>query len=70
MKKVTMNLTDKDIENLNELYEELNVRSKAGAVSTSLGIAQAILRAKQKGGRIIIENEKGESQELIISGVA
>ena len=70
MKKVTMNLTEKDIETLNQLYDELNVRSKAGAVSTSLGIAQAIMAAKSKGGRIIIENDKGESQELLITGAA
>ena len=62
--------TDTDIETLNKLYKELNVRSKAGAVSTSLGIAHAIISAKRKGGRIIIENDKGETQELLITGIA
>ena len=66
IQKVTMGLTEKDVENVQFLLDELNTRTKAGAVSASLNLAKALVDAKKHGSKIIIKNDDGTLQELLM----
>ena len=69
IKKVTMGLTSKDIQNTDAVFNAFNVRSKASAVSTALELTSAIATELKKGSKIIIETKSGERKELHITGV-
>ena len=56
LRKVTMNLTERDVKNTERLTEKLQARSKAEAVSAALGITIFLSDMLQGGKELIIRN--------------
>ncbi len=68
--KVTMNLTERDVENTEKLTTLLHSRSKAATVSTALSVTATIADIIEKGGSVMIRNKDGSMDRLIITGLA
>ena len=68
MKKVTMNLTDIDIENAERIESLFNARSKAQAVSTALSLASKLLEliCENKNNKLLIEKNDGSVHQIQI----
>lgn len=66
MAKVTMNLTEKDVENTESLVRLTGSRTKAQAVSTALSVTKAIAARLKSGGEVYIKNRDGHIERLII----
>ena len=69
LKKVTMNLTARDIANTEILTTRLNTRNKASAVSSALAITEGITRMVQDGGEVIVRRKDGSMETLVIPGL-
>ena len=67
--KVTMNLTERDVENTEKLTDMLHSRSKAATVSTALSVTATIAEIRAKGGDLMVRNSDGSMERLIITGV-
>ena len=65
LKKVTMSLTERDIENANILVGRLHSRNKASAVSSALAISEGITRRIAKGGELQIKDSEGRIETII-----
>jgi hypothetical protein len=66
--KVTMNLTDRDVENTESLVQLTGSRTKAQAVSTALSVTKAIASRLRNGGEVFIKNKDGNIERLVIPG--
>ena len=69
LKRITMNLTERDSENANSIRDRLNTRSKAGAVSTSLAITEGLTDRIQSGEELLIRRKNGDLERVIIPGL-
>ena len=72
MKKVTMNLTETDIENAERLEHMFDARSKAQAVSTALSLAAQFLSLIiDEDSKLFIEKKDGTVQpiQLVLPGI-
>ena len=69
LKKVTMNLTEKDIANTELLTTRLHSRTKASTVSSALAIAEGITKKIEDGGELMIKRRDGSMETLIIAGL-
>ena len=67
--KVTMNLTQRDIENAEILQRRLDSRSKASAVSSALVIAEGITERVELGEQVLIRKKDGSIEQVLIPGV-
>ena len=67
--KVTMNLTQRDIENAEILQRRLDSRSKASAVSSALVIAEGITERVELGEQVLIRKKDGSMEQVLIPGV-
>lgn len=70
LKKVTMNLTERDIANAELLTARLQSRNKASTVSTALAITEGITRKIEEGGELIIRKKDGSVETVLIAGLA
>lgn len=70
MKKITMNLTQRDIANTEFLTSRLNSRNKASTVSAALAITQGIAKKLEDGGELIIRKKDGSIETVIIAGLS
>ena len=60
MIKVTMNLTEKDVSNTDDIYHWISARSKAQAVSTALSLTRFVLNAlRTPGTKLLLETPDG-----------
>ena len=69
MKKVTMNLTERDIQNTESLNRRLHSRSKASTVSSALAIAEEITHSIEQGEEVLIRTKGGTLERVFIAGV-
>ncbi|ARN70099.1 MULTISPECIES: hypothetical protein [Vibrio] len=69
LKKVSMNLTQTDITNLEELKTTLNQRTEASVVSLSLALTKEFTDMILSGQRILTEDKDGKIQEIRIVGL-
>ena len=69
LKKVTMNLTDRDIEITDKLTKRLHSRSKASTVSSALAITDALADLVDNGGTLLVRGRDGSMERLIIPGL-
>ena len=69
LKKITMNLTPRDVENADTLTRRLHCRNKASTVSAALAITEDITRRIQDGGQLMIKEKDGSVETLIITGL-
>ena len=67
MAKVTMNLTDQDIENTNDIHEATRARSKAHAFSIALSLTRFIIDAlKRPGTQLLIRDAQGNCERIVM----
>jgi hypothetical protein len=69
LRKVTMNLSERDIRNTEKLTEQLHARSKAEAVSAALSITSFLSEMLQGDKELIIRDKKGGIEKVIIPGL-
>ena len=69
MKKVTMNLTDRDVTIAEELTKKLNSRSKASTVSNALAITNELADLVGDGGTLLRRNSDGSMERIVITGL-
>lgn len=63
--KVTVEFTQKDVENVEFLLKKFNSRSKADTLSSALSITKKIIGEVSDGGRIICEKKDGSVVEFV-----
>ena len=66
MRKVTMNLTDRDVENAKFLREKLKTRSEAQVVSISLSLTRFIVSEVRKGGQLLMRDPSGRLDRIVM----
>lgn len=66
--KVSMNLTQRDIQNAEKVAELFHSSTKADAVSTALGMMRS-LGDLMKGKELLLRNKKGELERVVIPGL-
>jgi hypothetical protein len=66
MPKVTMTLTDQDIENAEKIFASTNARSKADAVSIGLALCSFIFDTIRKGAQLEVRNRDGTVDRIVI----
>lgn len=69
MRKVTMNLTERDVRNTERLRHKLHTRSNAEAVSAALSITSSLSDMLEDNKELIIRNKKGDIEKVIIPGL-
>ena len=62
MTKVTMNLTDRDVDNTAMLQELLHARNKASAVSSALSVATVLATRIKRGEKLYLRAEDGVTE--------
>ncbi len=66
--KVTMNLTEQDVENADKLTKVFNARSKAATISSALSLANEIAKLIKKG-EIMIRGKGGDLEKIVFTGM-
>ncbi|ELP2673653.1 hypothetical protein [Vibrio harveyi] len=69
LSKVSMNLTQRDIENAAFLLDALNERTQASVVSKSLSLTRDILEMLSDNSKLLVEDKDGKIQEIKIVGL-
>lgn len=67
--KVTMNLTDRDVSNTEELTKVLHTRSKAEAVSQALSLTSLLVKRISEGDELLVRTKNGELKKVLIPGL-
>lgn len=67
--KVTMNLTDKDVDNTDKIRRVFHARSNAAAVSDALSVTATLVAMLKEGNEILVRNKKGELEKLVFTGL-
>lgn len=71
MAKVTMNLTDEELDLIKQLREQLHVSTNTGAVGQSLRIANLVAKGLKSGKKLAFLNEKGQpDSKIVIPGIS
>lgn len=68
--KVSMNLTERDIRNTENVRHLFHVRTNADAVSAALGITRSLGEMIKNGDELLIRNKNGELQKILIPGLS
>ena len=69
MNKITMNLSDKDVQNTETLKQRLHARSKAETVSTALSVTTSLSKILEEGGELLVKGKDGTTERIIITGL-
>ena len=69
MRKVTMNLTERDVKNTERLRLKLHTRSNAEVVSAALSITISLSDMLENDKELIIRSRKGDIEKIIIPGL-
>lgn len=69
LKKVTMNLTDRDVGNAEILQDLLRARNKASAVSSALSLATVLATRIKRGEMLYLRGEDGLTERVFIPGL-
>ena len=64
--KVTMLLTDKDVENANRIYQLTHSRTKAQAVSVALALARYLMDQRSNGAQILLHKD-GTTERIVMT---
>lgn len=67
--KVTMNLSQRDVDNTAVVRDKFHSRSNAAAVSIALGVTKTIAEIVDDGGEILVRNKGGQIERVIITGL-
>ena len=64
--RFTIDFSDVAAEQIEELAQELQLRTKADVLRKALGVLKYIVEEKRQGGRVFIENrQEGERKEIV-----
>ena len=66
MIKVTMNLTENDVSNTDDIYRWTAARSKAQAVSTALSLTRFVLNALRTPGTKLLLDTPGGTERVVM----
>ena len=69
LKRVTMQLAERDFQNAEELLKRFNAQNKAEVVSNALSITEGLTREVQNGNEIIIRRRDGALCPVTIKGI-
>ena len=69
LKKVTMNVTNQDIHNVEALAIRFGSRSKASAVSSALAIVEGLAQKISEGNELLIRDWNGNFRHVLIKGL-
>ncbi|APC87757.1 MULTISPECIES: hypothetical protein [Vibrio] len=69
LNKVSMNLTQRDIDNAAYLLDVLNERTQAGVVSKSLALTKDIVELLNANSKLLVEDPNGKIHEIKIVGL-
>lgn len=67
LKKVTMNLTERDVANTETIAVRLHSRNKASAVSSALAITEGITSKLKDGAELMIKRKDGVMETVFIT---
>lgn len=67
--KVTMNLTDRDVDNTDKIRKVFHARSNAAAVSDALSVTATLVNMMNEGNEILVRNKKGELEKIVFTGL-
>ena len=67
--KVSMTLTEQDVQNAEWLTEVLHLPNKAETVGTALEIVTALSKVVGKGDELILKHRNGFIQALTLAGI-
>jgi hypothetical protein len=65
--KVTMLLTEHDVENVNEIYAWTQARTKAQAVSIALSLTRYLIEQRRNGANLLLRQPNGEVDRIVIT---
>lgn len=65
MPRVTMGLTDADMDNANHIYASTSARTRAQAVSFALALTRFIIDQRRRGANLILERD-GRTERVIM----
>jgi len=68
--KVSMNLTERDIRNTEDVRNLFHVRTNVDAVSAALGITRSLGEMLKNGKELLIKDKNGDMSKLYISGLS
>ncbi|MBP9726695.1 MAG: hypothetical protein KBD83_04445 [Gammaproteobacteria bacterium] len=68
--KVSMNLTERDIRNTEDVRNLFHVRTNVDAVSAALGITRSLGEMLKNGKELLIKDKSGDISKLYISGLS
>ena len=64
--KVSMNLTGRDMENVNYLSARLNARNQVIAISRAMEISRQLIENIDNGQTLLLKNSEGDIKEVQI----
>ena len=64
--KVTMGLTERDVENTDYIYSVTDARTKAQAVSIALSLTRYLIDQKIKGNDLVVRNDRGDFERVVM----
>lgn len=67
MPKVTMSLTQRDVENTEVLRKALDARSNAHVVSIALSLTSFLVDHMKRGDELVLRTPDGELQRVIMT---
>ena len=66
MARFTIDFSDVAADEIDQLAQELQLRTKADVLRKALGVLKYIVEEKRQGGRLFIENrQEGERKEIV-----
>jgi hypothetical protein len=65
--KVTLGLTDRDVDNANYIYAWTRSRTRAQAVSIALSLTRYLIEQRRTGARIQIRHENGTIERIVMT---
>ena len=66
MARFTIDFSDVAADDIEQLAQELQLRTKADVLRKALGVLKYIVEEKRQGGRLFIENrQEGERKEIV-----
>lgn len=65
-KESTIVLSEDNVRKASSLKDTLNYRSENAAISESLDITQEVVRVVQNGGKVILRESNGKSNQYVM----
>jgi hypothetical protein len=65
--KVTMLLTERDVENVNEIYAWTQARTKAQVTSLALTLTRYLIDQRRTGATFLVRHPNGETERVVMT---